>query len=928
MKPTRIFLCLFALMAVLGTRSAAAEPEFRALWVSSVYNLDYPSQKGLSADALQSEADALLDLAEDCGLNAIVLQVRPCADSLFPSAFFPWSEYLTGTQGLAPDEGFDPLAYFVEAGHARGLEIHAWCNPYRVTRSAAGSKEEALAPLADGHPAKKSPELVRFHSDGCLYFDPGLPAARQLILDGMLEIVEKYDVDGLHLDDYFYPGSEFDDAETFNAYGGAFDDVGDFRRDAVTQFVSALYQGVKALKPDVQVGISPFGIWANQSKNPLGSDTIGGQSYYDHYADSRGWVKAGIVDYIAPQLYWPTGAREGEYSELLRWWCDTVSGTGIKLYIGLGAYRLIDAEPGSPWEGTAEIESQIAQLCASDASGFLLFRAGSVRQNPALARLLARRFDSGGGSGPALSLFIGRPDGTIRTPLGAFYCTGLSDPSSPLTVNGQTVAARSESGFFGVLLPLKFGKNTFVFENAGLQEKRIIYRIPSIVLFSRQYPQAESRLPAGDVTLSCTAPQGSRVSAWIGGTSVALTAKEDGLYGAALTAAADLDEPSRVLYTAEKNGFVRVSFSRGMLSRLNDGEYLSFTAQTPNGDLCLTTDPQDGSGGFLQPGMSGIASAMDNGFLILPTMGCLRAEDANNIETIQQSDVQAVDLTHITQEEDERFHSIRFSCGHIPAASCRFESGRLILCAQPTRRAFLFESPLFSTVELEQDGLTAQYTLTLRSDLKIDGYQIDVDADGFVLRLKKHQTIQGGLPLAGLTVVVDAGHGGEALGALGADVDWPEKRFNLETALTLQKALEQAGADVIMTRESDVDLPLRERLNAALAQSPDVFLSLHSNSAADDTDISLLSGVGLYGKSTMTGALSQCIAAQLHSVGRETQIINDSRLYLCRAECTLALLIENEYIPSPFGLEILLSSIERDAFCNAVVQGLADYFAS
>lgn len=927
MKPTRILLCLFALAALLGTCSAAAEPEFRALWVSSVYNLDYPSQKGLSADALKSEADALLDLAENCGLNAIVLQVRPCADSLFPSALFPWSEYLTGTQGLAPDGGFDPLAYFIEAGHARGLEIHAWCNPYRVTRSASGSKDEALARLADGHPAKKSPDLVRLHSDGCLYFDPGLPAARQLILDGMLEIVEKYDIDGLHLDDYFYPGSEFDDADTFNTYGGAFENVGDFRRDAVTQFVSALYQGVKARNADVQVGISPFGIWANRSQNPLGSDTIGGQSYYDHYADSRGWVKAGIVDYIAPQLYWPTGAREGEYSELLRWWCDTVSGTDVKLYIGLGAYRLIDAEPGSPWEGTTEIESQIAQLSASDASGFLLFRAGSVRQNPALARLLARRFDSGG-SGPALSLFIGRPEDTIRTPLGAFYCTGLSDPSSPLTVNGQTVAARSESGFFGVLLPLKFGKNTFVFENAGLQESRVIYRIPSIVLFGKQYPSAESRLPAGTGALACTAPKGSRVSAWVGGASVALAAKEDGLYDAPLPGAADLTEPSHILYTAEKDGFVRVAFSRGKLSQLDDGECLAFTAQTPNCDLCLSTDPQEGSSGFLQSGMSGVATALDNGFLSIPTMGYLRSGDADDIKIIQQSDVQAVDLTRITQEEDEEFHFIRFFCDHTPAATCRFESGQLILCVQPIKRAFLFESPLFSSVELEQDGLTAQYTLTLRSDLKIDGYQMDVDDGSFVLRLKKHPTVQGGLPLAGLTVLVDAGHGGEALGALGADPEWPEKRFNLETALALQKALEQAGAAVVMTRESDIDLPLRERLDAALSQNPDVFLSLHSNSAADDTDISLLSGVGLYGKSTMTGALSQCIAAQLSSVGREVGIISDSHLYLCRSESTLSLLIENEYIPSPFGLEILLSSIERDAFCNAVVQGLADYFAS
>ena len=922
MKPHRLVLCLLVLLAALSIGAAAAEPEFRALWVSSVYNLDYPSQKGLTADALRREADALLDLAERCGLNAVVLQVRPCADSLYPTALFPWSEYLTGTQGKAPDGGFDPLGYFIEAGHARGLKIHAWCNPYRVTRGAAKSREEALSRLAEGHPARSRPELVRFHSDGCLYFDPGLPQAQALILDGMLEIVKSYPVDGLHLDDYFYPGADFDDAGAYAAYGGRFSDLGDFRRDAVTQFVSRLYRGVKEINPGVQVGISPFGIWANRSKNPLGSRTVGGQSYYDHYADSRGWVKSGLVDYIAPQLYWPTGGREGEYAELLRWWCETVSGTGVKLYVGLGAYRLLEAEAGSPWEGTAEIESQLAQLTASQASGFLLFRAGSVRQNPALARLLARRF-AGGEPKPAPALSVGRPAGVIRTPLHAFYCTGLSNPDFPLTVNGKTVSTRSESGYFGVLLPLKAGKNRFVFENAGMQESRVIYCLPRLLPFSGQYPAAETRMPPQSLTLSCAAPRGSRVSAWVGDTAVALTDAGGGHYSSPWPAG--LKAAGRpVLYTAEKHGFVRVAYSRGALSLLEEGESIPFAVQTPYSDLFLSTQPQNGAGGFLQQGMTGTAPGLDNGFLALPGMGYLRLSDAR---LLPPDEAPLFDLTDISQSEEDGFHIVRFSCRGAPAAACRMEGNRLILSVRPVRLAYRFESPLFSDVSLAQDGQTALYTLTLRDSLQIDGFHLSAEADGFSLHLKQHPAAQGGLPLSGLHILLDAGHGGQASGALGADAEWPEKRLNLKTALLLQKALRQAGADVTLTRGDDSSLPLRERLLTACTGSFDAFLSLHSDSAADDVDVSPLHGVQLHCKSALSAPLAQCIAEQLAAVGRETSLVSDSGLYLCRAESTLSLLIENEYISSPFGLETLLSDIEREAFCAAVVKGLSEYFS-
>ena len=924
MKGLRIALLLLPLLALSVVGCHAAEPQFRALWVSSVFNLDYPSQKGLSAEQLRKEADELMELAESCGLNAIVLQVRPCADSLYPSSLFPWSEYVSGTQGVAPDGGFDPLAYFVEQCHARGLEIHAWCNPYRVTKSASQTKEEALAKLAESHPARQTPELVTLHTDGNLYFDPGLPAARDIILAGMMEIVENYEVDGLHLDDYFYPGEGFNDTATFSAHSGGYDDIGDFRRDAVTRFVAELHQSIKSIRPEVRLGISPFGIWANSSQNPLGSDTQGSQSYYDHFADSYRWVKEGLVDYIAPQLYWPTGSTEGEYATLLDWWCDTVDGTDVELYIGLGAYRLLEAEPGSPWEGTSELESQLAQLTASsNAKGFLLFRAGSVRDNPALIRVLTRLYYQDAPAG-TFTLSITRPDKTVRTPLSSFYCSGTSDTASPLIVNGKWTPAQSSSGYWGILLPLENGKNTFTFQNGEQKETLIIYRMKEAVGLSSLFPSGETCMAAEDVELSCVAPAGSRVTAIVGGQAIALAPQEDGRYVASLPQGVACTE-RRVLYVSEKDGFVRVRFSPGELTLLPEGQSIPFTVTETASDLCLIADPSQGSGSFLHAGMSGTADAIINGFYRIPDMGYLRLEDA---VTEADADFGPFSISNIIQEETEQSHNIHFICGNTPAALCKMdEEGRLIVNIRPIRLPLLFESPLFSDVQASQDGEGVQYTLTLRDGLMIDGYEIIPEQDGFTLRLKKHKIVESNLPLEGISILIDAGHGGEQTGAIGADPQHPEKEINLLTALALQSALEDAGAQVSLTRNADITLDLRSRLTTALDIEPDVFLSVHSNSAQDDVDMTALTGVGLYMQNRLPAALADCLVSELNAVGREVRIIDNSNLYLCRVHTCLSILIENEYITNPNGLEALLSESERDTFCAAVAKGLSQYFS-
>ena len=393
----RRILSVILVLAMLIPAAYAAQPAqdgMRGVWVSSVANIDYPSQQGLSADQLKSEADTILNNIAAMGLNTVFLQVRPSADALYQSALFPWSRYVSGTTGQAPDGDFDVLAYWVEGAHSRGLQLHAWLNPYRITRD---GKEE-LDSLPETSPAKQHPEWV-VEYEGNYYFNPGLPAVQQLVVDGAAEIVRNYDVDGIHLDDYFYPGTDFNDAAAYARYGEDFDDIGDWRRDNVNTLIASLDETVHAINPELSFGVSPAGIWDNKADNPKGSDTNGRSSYREIYCDSVEWVKRGTVDYICPQLYWSIGYEIADFEVLVDWWQDIVSTSDVALYIGIGAYRAAEAEPGDVWYGTAELERQLDMLDNSiDIQGEVFFSYASLMEAQGCSDFLTAHYaeeDSG-----------------------------------------------------------------------------------------------------------------------------------------------------------------------------------------------------------------------------------------------------------------------------------------------------------------------------------------------------------------------------------------------------------------------------------------------------------------------------------------------------------------------------------------------------
>lgn len=332
-----VFLRVFLIVLLASLTHAAPPPEpppvpmreFRASWIATVHNLDWPSSGRLSAAAQKAELVSLLDRAQRLKLNAVILQVRPSSDALYKSSLEPWSGFLTGAMGVDP--GYDPLAFAIAEAHRRGLQLHAWFNPFR----ALATKE---AGVSSGHVVRRHPEWIRSYGTQML-LDPGIPAVREYVQRVILDVVRRYDIDGVHLDDYFYPyplkGEVFADGATWRKYGGGLE-KSEWRRQNINRFVSSLYQAIKNEKQSVLFGISPFGIWR---PGVPASIKAGIDAYETLGCDAPLWLRNGWVDYLAPQLYWPSEPADQSFPVLYHWWASQNS-KGRHLWPGIATERI------------------------------------------------------------------------------------------------------------------------------------------------------------------------------------------------------------------------------------------------------------------------------------------------------------------------------------------------------------------------------------------------------------------------------------------------------------------------------------------------------------------------------------------------------------------------------------------------------------
>ncbi|MFS0780723.1 family 10 glycosylhydrolase [Bacillus sp. 1P06AnD] len=346
-------------MPFQGKAAGNAQPknEMRAAWIATVSNIDLKA--GMTKAQYTSWAQTTLDKLKAQKFNAAIFQVKPTNDALYPSKLAPWSSYITGkAQGTNP--GYDPLAIMVDEAHKRGMELHAWINPYRVTMPGKPLTSLSATNVARTHPSW----VVKYGSQ--YYLNPGLPEVQDYLVSTVKELTANYDIDAVHMDDYFYPypisGQAFPDSAAYKKYGTAFKNVKDWRRDNVNQLIKKLYTSIKNTKSHVQFGISPFGVWRNKSVDSTGSNTKALSNYDDLYADTRQWIKAGTIDYIAPQVYWSRSSTAANYSILLDWWSKEVQTYAkvhpVNLYIGMADYK-VGKDTDKAWSNKAELPNQV-----------------------------------------------------------------------------------------------------------------------------------------------------------------------------------------------------------------------------------------------------------------------------------------------------------------------------------------------------------------------------------------------------------------------------------------------------------------------------------------------------------------------------------------------------------------------------------------
>ncbi len=862
--------------------------EMRGVWIASVGNINYPSKAGLSEKELKAELDAILDTCVDIGLNTVFFQVRPCGDALYPSEIFPWSEFVSGTQGEAPDGNFDSLAYILEKAEGRGIDVHAWINPFRISNGSASKPKTDIELLCETNPARIRPELTVAYADGKLYYNPGEPAARALILAGITELCTKYpSLSGIHIDDYFYPypsgNAEFDDAATFEKYGGGME-LADWRRNNINTFVKEAYTAVKSVNNKMRFGASPFGIWANSTSDTYvkGSETSGLESYKLLYCDPLAWANGGYIDYLVPQVYWSFDTKAAPFDTVARWWNANLDGTGVDLYIGHGAYKA-----GDYAENEIPMQVEFARSLLT-CKGSVFYGYADICKNTAELRGdLKRLFKEGityeekdsAESVPAINY----PQGSVND--SSTYLLGSSDPAVPVMLDGEKVS-RTKDGYFSYYSELDNGRNTFEIK-AG--ENAVGYTINKVAATSSApveiqsfeitdvYPSGSTWIAVGDtLTVSCTAPSGSSVAAKIGGITIKLkptiysasTAKNykevyKGSVKIPTAFAPDGGEADlgTLIFSAQKNG-KSAQKSAALVKQLGKGALIY--AEVKNDYSYFKTETDSSFYDDLTPasiGMRDYITGYCDGYYKLRCGYYVSADNVNVVRDDALYDNKIISVSveprvKSTVNNLENSTDIRFGVLENVPVDIDVTGDKFTVTFFNTDTAFLPEAqvlanPLVAGAVGRAENGNAVYEITLKSAENYYGFNT-VYEDGFIIfRLNNPQTLaDGDKPFSGKTIIVDAGHGGSDVGApgpAGISRGLYEAHLNLCIALDLRNVLSELGANVIMIRSEDTTVDLYSRIDILASMIPDMAVSIHHNSVANTANAQKARGyLGLY----------------------------------------------------------------------------------
>lgn len=944
----------------------AADREVRGVWISTVHNLNFPSKAGLSAEELKAELDAVIDNVKAAKLNTIFFQVRPCADALYKSAIYPTSVYLVGRQGGEPVDGFDPLEYIVQKAHENNIELHAWLNPLRVT---ADSKT-GLEALSDDNPAVLHKEWTVAYDDGKLYFDPGIPAVRDMIVAGAVEIVENYDVDGIHIDDYFYPYpvyvtdesgkksvAEFDDVETYIAYGGGMQ-KDDWRRQNINKLVSELHDAVKAAREDCEFGVSCAGIWANASSLDGGSDTNGMQSYFDTYSDSKYWIENELVDYICPQIYWEMSHKAAPFDVLCKWWSSVADGTSVRLYIGHALYK------NETWSDKTEIPRQVEYARSwYGYKGSVFFGYDQIAENKngmrdKLAEIFYEDYYYPEKVATDESVTFGSPQPSSVVKAGSTYILGKSDPGYPLYYEGKKIP-RTQNGYFNMYVDISSGKNDFEFTQNG---KKTVITLsttsPTTVkkdttlggmIIKNVYPSADIiTAPNGEISLSCTAPAGSVVTVTLGEKSVTLAAQGKvasspkylpQTYKGTLkltSDAATITDLGNLVFTAKLTGEnatetaanvkVKPENCQAFIEVINDYSHLKISPTSSFYNDYLPSSV----------GMRDYVESLSDGYYKLRFGGYISQENAKFVEgDLLEGKILSAEF-NVTEAKTNLKFGVTENVPINAYCSDGVVTVKLFNVAREyTQKLTVTENPLFESCSVETDDNGVIYKLQLKNADNYYGFTVEYTDSYLIFGFRNpiKLDLESDTPLDGITVIVDAGHGGDDEGALGFVSEGAnalnEKDLNLSVAKAVRKYLDAYGATVIMTRDEDVTMDLEERMKFLNDNYCDLSVSVHHNSLDYTSNVTRVRGLlGLWWNDSGRLLAKSVSSTVADSLNRYERTPSEQKLAMCRNHKFPSMLIELGFITSAEEYEYITQPENIDLAGKAIADGVIEYFAA
>lgn len=943
------------------------DSEVRGVWIASVYNIDYPSRADLSAEELKSEIDSILDTCEKNKLNTIFFQVRPSCDALYDSDIFPVSGSIS-TEGKLV---FDPLEYIVREAHQRNIFIHAWVNPLRVTMNT-----HDISSLDDKSPAKLHPDWTVAYDDGKLYLNAGMPEVRELVADGVREIVSKYDVDGIVFDDYFYPYpvygddgklAQFDDAEEYEKYGADFDNVADWRRDNINKIIRSVYDTVHETDPECVFGVSPFAIWQNNNGENGGSDTNGFEAYNSLYCDAAAWIDGGCIDYISPQIYWTFDDANSAFDILVRWWNAVLDGSNVKLYVSHASYRYEDGNWDSP---AGQLTEQVSYARSEKAyRGSIFYGYDEINRNINGASddiISAFRDDIvyTDIQSTGLGVVVASPaSGSVMTSANT-YILGSADPYYPLTMNGEKIS-QTKSGIFNMYVTLEKGENSFVFEQNGMTYVYTLTYDPDTAAVPTKEAEPLSldnlsivnTYPAQDVAthdrkiyVSCTAPEGAAVKVNIGGVETELTQETvtkhaaSGYTGVTYSGSADLPETAvgeikdcgNIKFTlVHRDGTTQADGPA--VRSMGENTFIKVRAKNDYTQLKITENSSYYNDYTVQSaGMEDVALSLWRGMYKLRMGGYVYADDMEELGYTTESTFSTFSSAKVTN--NGRNTEFSLACDGFPAYNgCIDENGKFVVTfygidSDSAPDAVIEKNPLLTSCETVKLDGKVRYSFELYDTENFYGFDLDYRDGNVIVSLRNPISVdtRSSTPLDGINIVLDAGHGGDDRGAAGALPDgMNEKDLNLKITLSTAEKLEKLGADVTLTRSGDTTLDLFSRMAMLEELEPDLCVSIHQNSMNYTSDVTRVRGtLGLW---CMDGGrlLARCVStAVADSLGRYWRGSQYQMLAMCRNPKFPEALIETGFITSAEEYEQLMSEsgIERAAegFCN----GILDWFSA